>query len=215
MKNHTITTPKGTAVFPKLNEPDRRFKPEGEYKVTLRLPDDEAKPLIEKLNAIRKAAYEEECKKLGNKKLKLASVPWATAQNWDSETSSKVELKGFVDFKFALKAEVKTKSGKSWQQRVALFDSGLRPIPESSDPIGGGSVIRVNAEVYPWYTASLGFGISLRCRGVQVIELKTYAGGKDATSFGFAAEDGFVAATVPAATEATEDSTDDFSSVDF
>lgn len=211
MKNQTITTPKGTAVFPKLNEPDRRFKPEGEYKVTLRLPDSEAKALIEKLNAVRKSAYEEECKKNGNKKLKLAPVPWGTAMNWDSETSSKTELKGFTDFKFALKAEVKTKSGKSWQQRVALFDSRLLPIPDNADPIGGGSVIRVNAEIYPWYTASLGFGISLRCRGVQVIELKTYTGGKDATSFGFAEEEGFVAATVPSESQDGEATGEDLS----
>lgn len=216
MKNQNITTPKGVAIFPKLNEPDRRFKAEGEYKVTLRLPDAEAKPMIERINAIRKEAYNEECKKNGNKKLKLAAVPWAPATNWDKETESKVDLPGFTDFKFTLKAQVTTKAGKSWEQRPALFDAKLNPIPEDSDPIGGGSVIRVNAEVYPWYTASLGFGISLRCRGVQVIELKTYGGSKDATAFGFSAEDGFAAAA-SSGSDAFKDegNTDTDSSADF
>ena len=87
--------------------------------------------------------------------------------------------------------KVTTKTGKSWEQRPALFDSRLQPLPADSDPVGGGSTIRVNAEVYPWYTPSLGFGISLRPRGVQVLEMRTY-GPKDATSFGFAAEnDGY------------------------
>jgi hypothetical protein len=61
----------------------------------------------------------------------------------------------------------------------------------------------VNAEVYPWYTPSLGFGISLRPRGVQVIELKTY-GPKDATSFGFAEEDGYAFVETNAANNAAK-----------
>ena len=203
-KNPHITTPKGTAVFPKLNEPDFRFKAEGEYKVTLRLPDADAKTLITQLEKIRQEAYKAEASKLG-KKLKMATLPWAPATSWNSETEEKVPMPGFTDFKFSLKAKVTTKTGKSWEQRPALFDAQLQPIPNDSDPVGGGSIIRVNAEVYPWYTASLGFGISLRCRGVQVIELKTYGGARNGTDMGFEKEDGFAASTVPSGAEAFKD----------
>ena len=189
-KNETVVTPKGTAIFPTLNEPDKKFNPEGTYKVTLRLTEEEAAPLIAKLTKIHSEAQAVELKKLGKKNIKLAPMPWADATNYDKETETKVPVDGFVDFKFSLKAVVKTKAGKSWEQRPALFDAKLNPIPVDSDKVGGGSVIRVNAEVYPWFSASLGFGISLRCRSVQVLELKTY-GSKDATSFGFSAEDGY------------------------
>jgi hypothetical protein len=203
-RNPHITTPKGTAVFPKLNEPDRRFKAEGEYKVTLRLPDSEAKPLIAQLEKIRKEAYDAEAKKMG-KKLKMAGVPYGPAMSWNADTEEKVPMPGFTDFKFSLKASVTTKTGKSWEQRPALFDSRLQPMPADSDPVGGGSIIRVNAEVYPWYTASLGFGISLRCRGVQVLELKTFGGERNGASFGFEQEDGYQAAPVPSGAEAFKD----------
>ncbi len=189
-KNPTITTPQGTAIFPKLNEPDKKFNPEGVYSITLRLPDAEAKPLIERLTKMHDTFYKEECTKLGKKALKTGSKPWKVATDWDKETEARVEVPGFTDFSFKLKAKVTTKTGKSWEQRPALFDSRLQPLPPDGDPVGGGSIVRVNAEVYPWYTPSLGFGISLRPRGVQVLELKTY-GPKDATSFGFAEEDGY------------------------
>lgn len=213
-RNPHITTPKGTAVFPKLNEPDRRFKAEGEYKVTLRLPDAEAKPLIEQLEKIRQEAYKAEATKAG-KKLKMANLPWGQATSWNSETEEKVPMPGFTDFKFSLKAQVTTKSGKSWEQRPALFDAQLKPISADTDPIGGGSIIRVNAEVYPWYTASLGFGISLRCRGVQVLELKTYGGERNGQSFGFEQEDGYTAETVPGADAFKDEGKDTDESADF
>lgn len=189
-KNPTITTPKGTAIFPKLNEPDKKFNPEGVYSITLRLPDAEAKTLIDSLTKMHDAFYKEECTKLGKKTLKTGTKPWKVATDWDKEAEARVEVPGFTDFSFKLKAKVTTKTGKSWEQRPALFDSRLQPLPADSDPIGGGSIVRVNAEVYPWYTPSLGFGISLRPRGVQVIELKTY-GPKDATSFGFSEQEGY------------------------
>jgi hypothetical protein len=202
-KNPTFTTPKGIAIFPKLNEPDKKFNPEGVYSVALRLSDEDAKPVIATLTKMHKAFYDEECKKLGKKALKQGTMPWKTATNWDKDTETRVEVPGFVDFNFKLKAKVTTKSGKSWEQRPALFDSHLNPLPADGDPVGGGSVIRVNAEVFPWYTPSLGFGISLRPRGVQVIELKTY-GPKDATSFGFAEEDGYAFVETNAANNAAK-----------
>lgn len=189
-KNPSITTPKGTAIFPKLNEPDKKFNPEGVYSLTLRLSDAEAKPLIAQLTKIHSEFYTEECKKMNKKALKQGAMPWKTATNWDKDTETRVEVPGFVDFSFKLKAKVTTKTGKSWEQRPALFDSRLQPLPADGDPVGGGSIVRVNAEVFAWYTPSLGFGISLRPRGVQVIDLKTY-GPKDATSFGFDQEDGY------------------------
>ena len=192
MKNPTFTTPKGVARFPHLNEPDCRFNADGVYNVTLRLPDAEAKPLIAKLTAAYESYYQDQLTEQKKKSLKQHVMPFGVAQDWDRETETKVEVPGYTDFKFTLKASVKTKTGKSWTQKPALFDAKLKPMPADSDSIGGGSTIRVNFELYNWYSASLGVGSSLRIIGVQVIELKTYSP-TDAKSMGFAAEDGYEA----------------------
>lgn len=196
-RNISVTSPKGTAIWPRLNEPDRKFQPEGVYSVRLRLDEDEAAPFQTKLAKLVEELYKEECAKQGKKSLKRAPMPWGPATDYDKDTESRVEVDG-TEFKFSMKAEVTTRAGKKWSQRPALFDSKLQPVPEDSDHIGGGSIIRVSAEVYPWYTASLGFGISLRPRAVQVLELR--AGGSssmDPAALGFQEEDGYT--TVSAA----------------
>ena len=48
-KRVRYVTPKGIAVFPWLGKADTKFKPEGQYKITLRLSEEAAKPLIDKL----------------------------------------------------------------------------------------------------------------------------------------------------------------------
>lgn len=187
-KSPKIVTPKGIAIWPKLNEPDRKFQPEGVYTTKLRVPVDEAQDFIDKLNAMHSEAYRHECVKNNRKSLKQAPMPWATATDWDKENEVRVDVDDAIDFKFSMKAKVTTKAGKSWEQRPAIFDAKLNPMPADADHIGGGSVIRISAELYAWYSASLGFGITLRPRAVQVIELKSYSGSGD---HGFDAEDGF------------------------
>lgn len=191
MRN-TITTPKGIARYPRLNTPDCRFKADGEYSVILRLPDAQAKPLVEQLAKSFEEGYKAEVAKAGGRKVKKAAgLPWGPAADWDKDSESEVAVPGFTDFKFKLPAKgVSAKTGKAWERRPALFDAKLQPLPADSDPIGGGSVIRVNCEPYVWNTASLGCGISLRIQAVQVIELKTYGGNPAA---GFVEEDGYTA----------------------
>jgi hypothetical protein len=48
------TTPKGRALWPRLNEPDTKFKEEGEYSVKLILPADKAEPLMQLIDAAMK-----------------------------------------------------------------------------------------------------------------------------------------------------------------
>lgn len=187
-KSLKVVSPKGTAVWPKLNEPDRKFQPEGVYTTKLRVSVDDAQAFIDKLNGMHAEAYRHECVKQGRKTLKQAPMPWATATDWDSEKEIRVDVDGFIDFKFSMKAKVTTKVGKSWEQRPAIFDARLSPMPADADHIGGGSLLRISAELYAWYSASLGFGITLRPRAVQVLELKSYTGSGD---HGFEAEDGF------------------------
>ena len=62
-RNPKVTTPKGIAVWPWLNEPDRKFNANGEYKVNLQMAHEDAQPFIEKLQEIHKEHYQETCKR--------------------------------------------------------------------------------------------------------------------------------------------------------
>lgn len=179
-----IISPKGVAKYPKLNEPDKKFKADGEYSVRLVCKREEAEEFIKLVKDQFVQHYKDVCVREKKKEVKTADMPWKKVTN-----DSGVET-GDVEIKFALAAKiVSKKTGQSWEQRPALFDSKGNII---SDRVGGGSVLKVAAEVFPWYTPLLGCGVSLRCRAVQVIELHQYSGGS-ASNFGFTSdEEGFV-----------------------
>lgn len=184
-KNQNISTPIGVAIWPKLNEPDTRFKEEGEYQVNLRLPKTEAEPLLKVIKDAQKAEYQRQLKETGKPKLKLADLPVIEVDGGEE----------FIDLKFKAPASGTTKAGKKWEKRIMLFDSKGKPLGDDSPRIGGGSRIRVNAEVRPYFVPAYGVGVSLRINAVQVIEL--HEGGmssKAASAYGFTAEEsGFVA----------------------
>jgi hypothetical protein len=48
----TFTTPKGVAQYPWLSKPDTKFSEEGEYKVNLILPKQEAIPVLKQINQV-------------------------------------------------------------------------------------------------------------------------------------------------------------------
>jgi hypothetical protein len=194
----TLTTPKGIARYPRLNDPDCRFSPEGVYTVTLRVAKDEAMPLVTKLVKMLEDFYAAECKDKGKKLKRFPTLPWGPAKDWDKENQEEVAVPGFIDFRFKTPAKGTTKEGKQWERKVALFDAKLNPLPADSDPVGGGSVIRVSFGPNTWNVAATGVGISLRLNAVQVLELKTYGG---SGSYGFVEEDGFAVKATAAATD--------------
>ena len=178
-RNPKVTTPKGLAVWPWLNEPDRKFNANGEYKVNLQMAHEDAQPFIEKLEEIHKEHYQETCKREKKQKLKKADLPITDVFDDEGNPTGEVQIK------FKLKAQYEY-DGKKITQRPVLMDSKRQPMKEV---IGGGSVIRVGCDVYPYYTATIGVGLSLRCKIVQVLELKEYSPGTD--GFDFDEEDGF------------------------
>ena len=128
--------------------------------------------------------YEEELKTIqeekGGQKLKQADMP---IKESDQEIMIRTKLKGGH----------RDANGKVYNFSVALFDAAGKPLPKDVQVWGGS---KVNAAFRPnfWYTASLGFGVSFEIAAVQVIELAN--GGvseQSAESFGFTAEEGYVA----------------------
>tara|TARA_Y100001973_G_scaffold103542_1_gene171039 strand:+ start:511 stop:1113 length:603 start_codon:yes stop_codon:yes gene_type:complete len=178
------TSPQGTAVWPWLNEPDTRFDENGVYTVTLRLSAEDAEPFIEDLKQIFRDGYDAEVKKQKKQKLKLANMPWS-----DHEDDQGNET-GLIDFKFKTKASYEYE-GRKIDNRVHLIDAKCHPV---TDQIGGGSKIRVGFEPYVWYVPSMGVGMSLRLKAVQVIDLVQYTQGQSTDEFDFKEEDGYTTA---------------------
>ena len=180
-----LVSPKGVASYPKLNEPDTKFKPDGEYSVSLICEPDEVKEFQDSVKTCVKEYYKNQCQLLKKKELKLAELPIREDADKEGNKTGKVRIK------FTLSAKIKSKkTGKEWEQRPAIFDTKGKII---SERVGGGSILKVACEVFPWYTPALGVGASLRCKAVQVIDLKSPSGVANAEAFGFTAEEeGFV-----------------------
>lgn len=176
-----FVTPKGVAVWPHLNTPDTKFVTEGEYHTKLRIPADEAQPLIQQLEDIRSEYLKEAIRKDPKvKQFKMADL-------YEEEVDDQGDLTGNYLFKFKQKAVINTRAGTTLKMKVALFDSQKEP---TDAQIGGGSVIRVAATAIGYAMPSTKMvGLSLRPSAIQIIELSSVAG---SAANDFNIEDGFV-----------------------
>lgn len=181
----TVTTPKGIAQYPWLNEPDTKFNPDGDYKTNLILEDTpEVRDMIAKLEQIREdfiAEWQSDPRNKGKK--------FMEADLFDENDD------GTLTIKMKAKARITTREGQTVDTKIPLFDAKNKPI---FDKIGGGSTIRVNFQPIPYYMASTKMmGISYRIKAVQVIDLKMWDGDGDASKYGFTEEEGYTADTQP------------------
>ena len=172
MAKQTITTPTGVALYPWLNKPDTEYNKDGEYKVNLVLSKEEAQPIINTINEVFSENLKDEMKKQKKKELKKANPPYAEELDDDGKAT------GNVIFKFKSKAVYKP----------AIFDANGETV--INPQIWGGSEIRVNAALYPYFVSSIGAGVSLKLRAVQVIAL--VEGSEGAGRFGFEKTTGYV-----------------------
>jgi hypothetical protein len=220
-KRTTYTTPKGVFVFPRLTEPDTKFKAEGEYSVKVLLDPDE--PAVGKLislitneaAACLKAAKENE--KVPAKRAKWETKYLPVEQEQDPETG---EPTGYVLLKFTTRASgVSKKTGKPWERKVPMFDAKGKPIEPAA--VWGGTVGKVAFTINPYsQTIQTGASVSLGLNAVQILDLVTGSGGS-AKGYGFGEEDGYTAedatGTPPFDTDTSgsQDSTDASTEEDF
>jgi hypothetical protein len=194
-----ITSPEGTAIYPRLTTPDTKFDKDGVYSVDLEM-DPSNKPAADFIASLRKAAdeaYKATCDSKGGKKLKRADLPI-------KETDE-----GKVRIKFKLKAKAGNEE-KSWDQKPVLFDASGMAI-QTPPNVGSGSRIKVAFEVVPFFTAMVGAGVSLRLKAVQIIDLKEYVPGDNFDAYGFKADpNGFRAKPATEATTDTDEDSSDF-----
>jgi len=179
---------KGNALWAKVFEPDTRYVPEGEYSIQVIMPETEAAEVCEQLENMAQAKLAEVVKE----QPKLKNV-LATRTPFDPETDEAGNLTGNVVFKTKMKARIKARDGRVYEQKPAVVDAKRTPM-DGSQLIGNGSLIKVAVEPAPYMMQSTKqVGVTLRLKAVQIINLVEY--GKTVSSI-FDEEDGFVASAV-------------------
>lgn len=138
-----IMTPIGVAMYPWLTKPDTKFNAEGVYKVTLRLPKDEA---TEKLVTTLEKHFQEA--NASRKSKREGTRCWDT----DEET-------GEVLIKFKSK------------KKPALFDAQGKTITKDL-AVFGGSKVRIQGAIGTYDVATTGAGVTLYLNAVQIIDLQ-------------------------------------------
>jgi hypothetical protein len=170
MATKTITTPAGIARFPSLNRPDTKFSEVGVYKVNLEMSSEDAEPFIKQIEALFAEFLADKKRELKKDKLKLHPAPWE-----DND--------GLVQLKLKVPAVGKNKeTGEEYSRKPTLFDATGK---EEDVNVGGGSKLKIAVVPYCWYTASLGAGITLQPKAVQVLDLVTWGNGGTAEAYGF------------------------------
>lgn len=197
-------TPFGVAVFPRLNKPDTKYNSAGLFNTRLRLPAEEAQPIIDKISALSEEFFAATKKELtaaaadptlkGEKKAKakkaLAELAFSTDKPYRMAVNDDGDETGEVEFNFKMKATyTDKKTGETKSRKVALFDAKGKP---TSVEVWGGSVIAVAFEYMPFYTATVGVGVSLRLQAAQIKELRS-GGARDASGYGFGQVEGYEA----------------------
>jgi len=197
-----VTTPPGIARYPKLNTPDTKYKKDGEYSTKLVLPGDEAQPIIDQYEAelaeffeAEKQALLEQAEKEPKNKGKLLAKAKGLKLCADRPFKAEVdeetgEETGNWVFNFKMPARIAREGKPDLVLKPDFFDAGGKKLSNPPE-IWGGSKIKVAADFRPFNT-QIGVGISLRLCAVQIIELRQ-GGSRDASDYGFGAEEGYSA----------------------
>jgi len=184
-----LVTPVGTAVYPKLVEPDTAFDEAGVYTCKLHVSKEDYNEFKKKVDVIAEAAYDAECKRQGKEVRKASSCPVRITEDGDYEILGKQ------------KAKVITRSGETIEFNIPLFDSQVKPIT-NKPKIGSGSRIRMSVIFSPWFVPSQGWGYTLRLKEAQVLELVEYSSGGGSS---FSAEADGYTSTGESLSDALED----------
>ena len=179
---------KGKARWAKVFEADTRYVPEGEYSIQVVLPEEEAVEVCEQLEKMAEAKLAEVVKE----NPKLTNV-LSTRQPFEMDTDEAGTPTGDLVFKSKMKARVKSRDGRVYEQKPMVVDAKKTPM-DGNTLIGNGSTVKIAVEPIPYMMqATKTVGVTLRLKAVQVIDIVEY--GNNAVSI-FEEEDGFVTTAV-------------------
>lgn len=167
-------TIKGTAYWAHIKETEKYQNTDtGKYTIQLVADDKDKNRLLKEVQKVW-MDYSETI----DKKVNPANMVTGIKEYKDEE---------FI--KFSLNAHIKTKAGEEFDLTVPVFDASCKPIT-NIPAIGNGSIVNVAYEISPYFMNTKNFGVSLRLKGIQIIDLVEY-GESDASSMGFEAVAGY------------------------
>lgn len=200
-KRVVITTPAGEIKFSHIHKPNMKFAKNGigEFQIDV-LIDPDAPGMPELMANIQKTAEatfangkKEALAKAKNPKEKAAINEWKLYVPFSEDYDKDGAPTGKILLKAKNAAEGKKKNGETFQRRIAVFDAKGKPIT-TPIKIGRGSTVKVAVSPNPFIAPGVkNAGVSLWFEAVQVINLVEWAGGQDASQYGFGQEDGYEA----------------------
>ena len=205
----TYTTPAFIAKWVSLGKPDTKYKPEGEYRITILVPKAGHEEFLDFLEKQRVLAVEDVKQKLMTDTKTKAKAKTIKQSNlaYKPELDAEGNETEFVQVSF----KAKRKDGTEWTFRPKMFDAKGAELPVGTN-VWGGTKLRVSYQCDSYYVAaSQEAGLSLKLQAVKIIELKS-GSGRDASAYGFGEEeDGYDSTpTEVAGAEGTPASGEDF-----
>ena len=171
----------GKAMWAKVHDPDTKFDANGIYSVSVLVPEEEAQEMCEHLDGLAKKKLAEEIKNNPKRKDLTLKTPYEQATDKDGNET------GEIEFKIKAKAKFQSRDGKWFTQKPIVVDSKRTPMTRDT-LIGNGSTVKVAFDIVPYaMMSSKTCSVSLRLKGVQVLNLVEYQGDL------FEDEDGFIA----------------------
>jgi len=153
-----LVTPIGEALYPHLHEPDYKFDQAGVYQTRLILEESDYNALKGQFQEIYDAAYKSACEQAGNKLKHGEGNPFR-----EGDEGLYILAKQ--------PAEKNTKKHGLIKFNIKAFDSAGKLI--KMPRVGTGSKLRLALEPKPWAVSGK-FGVTLRLRSVQIIDLVEY-----------------------------------------
>ena len=181
-RKHDIIKVKGTAKYPHLNQPNKRFDTEfGSYTCDLIIDEETKQHVTELLKPLYEAELREVMEQNAGKKIQQRGLPFT-------------EVDGGYIMKTKLPAGGRRKdTNEIYKLSMPLYDASGTPLPEEVQ-IWGGSKLNLAVRPRFYYTAMVGFGVTFDLQAAQVIELVNGGvGEKAADAFGFTSEEGYIA----------------------
>lgn len=188
---HRLVTPRGIANWPKLNEPDTKWDPDGKYtcKLVLDANDPEVQKFVAQLERIRDTFFDEQVEALkADKKMALArelKKADVIKIDFDQETGDET---GKLIFGASMKAKGVRKDGTPWSQKPTIFNA--KGVELKAPPmISGGSTLKLSVEVSPFVNSTTkAVTLSVRLKAAQLIKLNS-GGARSFSDHGFDTED--------------------------
>ena len=181
-----LTSPEGEALYPSLTTPDMGPNDAwagqgGKYNVKLITDPAECPGFMKEIDRLYDDNYASQCEKNGDN-IKKANKPYSDHRDQDGNPTGKIQ------FNFAMKAKGTTKTGEQFDRKPKFFGPDGGTIPFDQVPsLGNGSMLKISHFVDGWYTSMAGAGVSLRIRGVQIINVIERDSGGNASDHGFSA----------------------------